>query len=121
MPSTRFREVIHQLRSNVAGTRAIVLIGPDGMLDHLAVDPTFDLEGFASEYAMLLRIARRTSEDTGSGYLTEHVSVSDHSITVARCFASDYYLVLVSDVQDQIGRARYELKRAAWYLERRMR
>lgn len=122
MPTTRFRDVIHQLRSNVAGTRAILLIGPDGqMLDHLAVDPRFDAEGFASEYAMLLRIARRTSEDTGAGDLTEHVSVSDHSITVARCFAADYYLVLVSDVQDQIGRARYELRRAAWYLEHRMR
>jgi len=46
MTETRFREVMYQLRSNVPDTKAIVLIGPDGlMLDHLAIDPAFDLEG----------------------------------------------------------------------------
>ncbi len=122
MPETRFREVMQQVRSNVAGTQALVLIGPDGtVLDHFAADPAFDLDGFIHEHAMLLRIARSTSEDTGSGNLSEHISVSEHSIVVARCFGSDFYLVLVSDTQDQIGRARYEMKRAAWYLERTMR
>jgi predicted regulator of Ras-like GTPase activity (Roadblock/LC7/MglB family) len=118
---TRFREVIGQLRTNVAGTKAIVLIGPDGViLEHLAIDPFFDVETFTSEYATLLRIAHRTSEDMGSGSLTEHIAISDRTVTVARCFASEFYLILVSNIQDQIGRARYELKRAAFYLERTM-
>src|SRR5580700_5111475 len=115
---SKFREAISQLRNNVAGTKAVVLIGPDGVtLDYLKVDPDFDVETFVSEYATLLRIARRTSEDTGAGDLTEHVSISERCVTISRCFASDCYLVIVSNIQDQIGRARYELKRAAWYLE----
>jgi predicted regulator of Ras-like GTPase activity (Roadblock/LC7/MglB family) len=115
----KFREIKDKLRNTVSGTKAIFLIGPDGgMLDHLVLDPHFDVEAFVSEYAMLLRIARRTSEDTGAGDLTEHVVVSDRSFTVARCFASDFYLILISDVPDQLGRARYELKRAAQFLER---
>ena len=122
MADTRFWEITAPLRTNVAGTKAIVLIGPDGVvLDHLAVDPDFDIDAFASEYANLLRIARRTSEDTGSGELSEHIAVSERTLTIARCFASDFYLVLVSNVQDQIGRARYELKVAARHLERSMR
>jgi len=118
---TRFREVIGQLRSCVSGTKAIVLLGPDGViLEHLTVDPAFDMETFTSEYATLLRIVHRTSEDTGAGNLTEHIAVSENTITISRCFASEFYLILVSGFQDQIGRARYELKRAAWYLERTM-
>jgi predicted regulator of Ras-like GTPase activity (Roadblock/LC7/MglB family) len=121
LSETRFREVISQLRTNVAGTKAIVLIGPDGViLEHLTIDPAFDMEAFTSEYAMLLRIAHRTSEDTGSGSLTEHIAISERTMTIARCFASEFYLILVSNIQDQIGRARYELKRAAFYLERTM-
>src|SRR3954470_315659 len=92
---TRFREVMGQLRSSVAGTRAIVLIGPDGViLEHLTVDPAFDMETFTSEYATLLRIAHRTSEDTGAGSLMEHIAVSDRTVTISRCFASDFYLIL---------------------------
>jgi len=118
---TRFREVMGQLRSSVTGTKAIVLIGPDGViLEHLAVDPSFDMDTFTSEYGTLLRIAHRTSEDTGSGNLTEHIAVTDQTVTISRCFASEFFLILVSSLQDQIGRARYELKRAAWYLERTM-
>jgi predicted regulator of Ras-like GTPase activity (Roadblock/LC7/MglB family) len=117
LSGTMFREAMNQLRKNVKGTRAVVLIGTDGIVaDHLRVAQSFDVEAFASEYATLLRIARRTSEDTGSGDLTEHIIVSARSITVARAFGPESYLVLVSDIQDQIGRARYELKRAARYI-----
>ena len=70
-PETKFREVTDQLRASVSGMKAIVLIGPDGeILDHLALDPSFDVESFTSEYAMLLRIAQRSFEDTGAGDLT---------------------------------------------------
>jgi predicted regulator of Ras-like GTPase activity (Roadblock/LC7/MglB family) len=113
-PETKFREITNQLRNNVSGTKAILLIGPDGvMLEHLAIDPRFDVEAFAAEYAMLLRIAKRTSEDTGAGGLNEFISVCDRSVIVAYSFASEFYLVLVSNDRSQIGRARYELKRAA--------
>jgi len=52
---------------------------------------------------MFLRIARRTSEDTGAGDLTEHVSISEHSMTLAKRFAADYYLVLVSQAAIKSG------------------
>ncbi len=118
LSGTKFREAMNQLRKNVKGTKAVVLIGPDGIvLDYVRSAPGFDVEAFASEYATLLRIVRRTSQDTGSGDLKEHIIVSVQSVTVARGFGVDSYLVLVSDIQDQIGRARYELKRAVRYLE----
>jgi len=119
-PETKFREVTDQLRASVSGMKAIVLIGPDGeILDHLALDPSFDVESFTSEYAMLLRIAQRSFEDTGAGDLTEHIAVSARSMTIARSYASESYIVVIADSESQIGRARYELKRAAEHLSKR--
>lgn len=121
MTETRFREAVDQLRGNVQSAKAVVLIGPDGiMLDHTSFDPSFDAEAFSAEYAMLLRIAERTSDDTGSGSISEHIMTSERAIMISRRFASNHYLVLLADANDQIGRARYELRRAAWYLEQTM-
>ena len=117
MAETKFREIRDHLRNAVPGTKAIILIGLDGViLEHLALDHRFDVEGFAAEYAMLLRIALRSCEDTGAGALTEHIVVSEKTFTVARC-AGALCIILVSDALDQLGRARYELKRATQRLQ----
>lgn len=119
MPDMRFREAIASLRQGIAGVRAIVLIGPDGVVvDYIAVDPGFDIVTFTAEYTTLLRIIRRTSEDMGAGELREHLSISERTIVFARSLRTGYYLVLISDAQAQIGRVRYELKTAANRLER---
>ena len=85
-------------------------------MDQVLVDPAPNIELLAAEFAMLLRIAGRTSEDTGIGGLIEHILVSDKGITIARHISADQFLILVFDMQDQIGRARYEMKQAAWEL-----
>jgi len=79
-------------------------------------DPALDVETIAGEYISLLRIARSASEDSGSGNLVENIVVSERSIMVARSVSPEQYLILLSRSQDQIGRARYELKQAAWEL-----
>jgi predicted regulator of Ras-like GTPase activity (Roadblock/LC7/MglB family) len=122
VPETRFREAARSLRSSITGIKAIVLIGPDGVvLEYLAVDPRFDLGTFSAEYATLLRIARRASEDTDSGELSEHISISERTIVLTRSFLTGFCLVVVSDARVLVGRARYELKKAAWVIERAMR
>lgn len=113
-----FRDTLQQLREKIAGTRAILVVGPDGVLvDCLVEDPETDVETLAAEYPTLLRIAERTSEDAGGGRLVELILVSDNAVTVARSISSGHFLVLVTTVHDQIGRARYELRQAAWEIE----
>jgi predicted regulator of Ras-like GTPase activity (Roadblock/LC7/MglB family) len=114
LPETTFREMVEQLRNNVIGVRAIVLVAPDGQVPfYFADDPTFRVETFTPEYAMLLRIASHTSDDVGFGSLAEHIAVSELRLTIARRLPSNSFLVLVSDRLDQLGRARYEMRRAA--------
>ena len=44
----------------------------------------------------------------------ENIVVAEKSIMIARSVSPEHYLILLSRSQDQIGRARYELKQAAW-------
>jgi predicted regulator of Ras-like GTPase activity (Roadblock/LC7/MglB family) len=111
---TGYRPVLEKLRKNVTGLQALILVGPDGVVEQIIEDPSLDLETIVGEYTTLLRIARSASEDSGSGDLVENVVVSERSIMIARTVAAELYLILLSRAQDQIGRARYELKQAAW-------
>ena len=113
MTLTMFRELMERLRNKVTGVTAIVIVGPSGVIEHLTAGPTLDIDAFAGEYATLLRIARRTSDDAGTGDLLEHIVVSEKSVIVARHISSDYFLILVANDRDQLGRARYELKKVS--------
>jgi predicted regulator of Ras-like GTPase activity (Roadblock/LC7/MglB family) len=110
----RFRQVLEKLRKNVTGIQALILVGPEGVVDQLVEDSTLDLENMVGEYTTLLRIARSASEDSGAGDLVENIVVSKRSIMIARSIPPEQYLILLSKSQEQIGRARYELKQVAW-------
>jgi predicted regulator of Ras-like GTPase activity (Roadblock/LC7/MglB family) len=105
---------VSKLRRNLAQIQAIMLVGPHGLVDHVADDPALNLETIAEECVTLLRIARSALEDSEAGRLVENVLVSEQSVVIARSVSPDHYLILLSGAQDQIGRARYELKQAAW-------
>jgi predicted regulator of Ras-like GTPase activity (Roadblock/LC7/MglB family) len=114
-----FRDILDKLQKKVSNIQAVILAGPDEVLDSLLVDPALDLDTIASEYATLLRIATRTSDDTGAGNLLEQIIVSDKSVMIARSVSPHEFLILLCRTQDQIGRARYELRHAAWEIQRR--
>jgi predicted regulator of Ras-like GTPase activity (Roadblock/LC7/MglB family) len=97
----------------VGPIQGILLVGPQGIIDHVLDDPALNFETIGVEYATLLRIARSASQDSGGGNLVENIVVSENSIMIARCVAADHYLLLLARSQDQIGRARFELKQAA--------
>jgi predicted regulator of Ras-like GTPase activity (Roadblock/LC7/MglB family) len=114
---TKFRQVFEKLRNTVADIQAVILVGPEGVIDYMLDDMSLNLETIAGEYATLLHIARSASEDSGSGSLVENIVVSEKSIMLARTIAPEHYLILLARSQDQIGRARYELKQAGWEIQ----
>ena len=117
LTQTRLRDVLERLQKNVADIQAIVLLGPDGVVDHICVDTSLNIETIAIEYGTLLRIAGRASEDSGAGDLIEHIVVSDKSNMIARTVWPETFLIVLSRSQE-IGRARYELKQAAREIQR---
>ena len=108
-----FRKVLAQLRKHIRDIQAVIFVGPEGVVDQMIEDTSLDIDTIVGEYITLLHIARSASEDSGSGDLVENIVVSERSIMIARSISPEHYLILLSKSQDQIGRARYELKRAA--------
>jgi predicted regulator of Ras-like GTPase activity (Roadblock/LC7/MglB family) len=115
-----FREVVDKLRRTLTQIQAVLLVGPHGVVDHVLDDLALNLEIIIQEYGTLLRVARSALEDSGAGSLIENIVVSEKSVMIARSISSDYALILFSSDQNQIGRARYELKQAARDLHRAM-
>jgi predicted regulator of Ras-like GTPase activity (Roadblock/LC7/MglB family) len=114
-----YRDIFDKLRKKIPDIQAVILAGRDEIVDCLLVDPALDLDTIATEYATLIRIAGRTSEDAGAGSLVEQIVVSEKSIMIARSISPEEHLILLCRTQDQIGRARYELRHAAWEVQRR--
>ncbi len=113
MATVQYRDLCKGLLRKIPGTRAVVFISLDGsVLDEVIASSSIDSHILASEYATLFRIATRTSEDAGTGEAVEHIVGSDRFTIVARRIASDSILLVVTE-SDQVGRARYELRRVA--------
>ena len=110
--------MLKKLRKSVTGFQGVILVGPDGVVNHVVDDPALNIETIAGEYATLLRIASSASQDSGAGNLVENIVVSEKSIMLARTISPENYLILLSRSQDQIGRARYELRQAAREMEK---
>ncbi|HYR84658.1 MAG TPA: hypothetical protein VE422_11320 [Terriglobia bacterium] len=117
--AANFRDVLEAVREKVPDVQAILLIGPDGVVDHVLADSSLTIETIEAEYAMLLRIAARASEDAGAGNLVEQIVVSEKSSMIARRVSAQHFVILLTKAQDQIGRARFELKNAASEIQRR--
>jgi predicted regulator of Ras-like GTPase activity (Roadblock/LC7/MglB family) len=113
---TKFRSIVERLRKNLTNIQAVMLVGRHGLVDYVTDDRGLNVDPIAEEYATLLRIARSASEDSGAGDLVENVLVSERSVMIARSVSPDHYLILLFHAREQIGRARYELKQAAWEL-----
>jgi predicted regulator of Ras-like GTPase activity (Roadblock/LC7/MglB family) len=113
MTNPVFQEMSERVRDKVRGFRALAVVSLDGIiLDQVVIHPVVDDEAL-SEYATLLRISDRTSQDTRMGELMETVWIADRSVALTRRVSSDSFPVLVSDPDVSTGLARYALKQVA--------
>ena len=116
-----FNENLREIKQKTEGCLGVLIMGMDG----IAVEELWDgagkdanLDVAVAEYTALIRNARRTSQDMGLGALRELVVITESANFVMRLVSSDYFLVLAVDPEGNLGRGRYELRRAELILER---
>jgi predicted regulator of Ras-like GTPase activity (Roadblock/LC7/MglB family) len=116
MTASILEEASDRLRRKVSGFRALAMVSLDGSItDHVSADASVDSE-MLEEFATLLRIAYRTSEDARAGELRETCWISDQCTVLTRRVSDDTFLIFVGAPQVLTGLARYVLKQAAWQL-----
>jgi predicted regulator of Ras-like GTPase activity (Roadblock/LC7/MglB family) len=104
------------MREKLPGIRAFFLLDAGGeLLAHVVQGPTIDVEVFAAEYAMLLRIAQSASRDSGMGDLEEQILTSATGIILLHRLPKNRFALFVCSPEEHLGRLRYELKRSLLY------
>jgi predicted regulator of Ras-like GTPase activity (Roadblock/LC7/MglB family) len=110
-----FKEALQTIVEKTDGSLGALIMGADG----LSVEKYFNEEGYAAnldvaaaEFTSLVRSAGRSGNDLALGDLRE-LMIALASVTfIMRLFNRDYFVVLAMKPEGNLGRARYELRKA---------
>jgi predicted regulator of Ras-like GTPase activity (Roadblock/LC7/MglB family) len=110
-----FKEALQTIVDKTDGSLGALIMGADG----LSVEKFFteagveaNLDVAAAEFTSLVRNANRSGNDLDLGDLRELVVTLGKVTFVMRLFNKDYFVVLALRPDGNLGRGRYELRKA---------
>lgn len=110
-----FKEMLENIIERTEGSLGALIMGTDG----IAVEKVFgeagaeaNLDVAAAEFTSLVRSAQRAGRDTGFGDLRELVIALDKAVVLMRLLSRDYFVVLALSPDGNLGRGRFELRKA---------
>jgi len=116
-----FKEALQAIVERTDGSLGALIMGADG----LSVEKFFtdagaeaNLDVAAAEFTSLVRSASRSGSDLDLGELRELVITLGSVTFVMRLFTKDYFAVLALQPEGNLGRGRYELRKAELILAR---
>jgi predicted regulator of Ras-like GTPase activity (Roadblock/LC7/MglB family) len=116
-----FADALETIANRIEGCAAVVILGIDGIPIERYVQkteqPSPDVDLIATEFTTLVRRSMHTASDTDLGDLREMVLVTDLMTVLIRPITADYFLLLALNPGGNIGRARFELRKAQLSME----
>ena len=116
-----FKQALTEIVERTEGATGALIMGMDG----IAVERVFLPEGSdanmdvaAAEVTSLVRSAMRAGTNTGLGATQELFVHFEHARILARMFSAEYFVVLAMKPDGNVGRGRYELRKAELRLAR---
>ena len=116
-----FKETLERLIARTEGATGALIMGTDGIaVERVMLDEARDknLDVAAAEFTSLLRGARRVGDDTGIGQLQELIVGCADLKVLMRSLSRDYFAVLALTEGGNLGRGRFELRKAELDLAR---
>lgn len=116
-----FAEFLRSIVSRVEGSVGALIMGMDG----IAVEQVQDqqpaigekLNMVAAAHTTLLRNSMRMTSDVGVGALSELTIMSSDLTLVMKLINKEYFLLIALRPDGNLGRARFELRKAQLQLE----
>lgn len=110
-----FKEMLETIVERTEGSLGALIMGTDGLavekvLGEAAMEANLDVA--AAEFTSLVRSGQRAGVDTGLGSLRELVVSLESAVLVMRLLSKDYFVVLALTSHGNLGRARFELRKA---------
>ena len=115
-----FADTLSQITERVEGCAAAIILGIDGIAIERQVneiDPRLDIDLIATEFTTLVRRNMRTAADAEMGEMCEMVFATDALTLVLRPITAEYFLMLALNPGGNVGRARFELRKAQLDME----
>jgi predicted regulator of Ras-like GTPase activity (Roadblock/LC7/MglB family) len=116
-----FKQALTEIVEKTEGATGALIMGMDG----IAVERVFlpeasdtNVDVAAAEVTSLVRAALRAGANTGLGTLQEMYVNFDGARIIARMFSPEYFVVLALRADGNLGRGRYELRKAELRLAR---
>lgn len=117
-----FKKSLQQIIENTEGSLGVLIMGTDGIAveKFMAADVNGSKldETTAAEFTSLVKVAQRTSHEMSLGKFNELVIVCGESSVIIRLLSPDYFIALALKAEGNIGRGRYELRKAELILAR---
>jgi predicted regulator of Ras-like GTPase activity (Roadblock/LC7/MglB family) len=116
-----FKETLESVIERTEGSLGALIMGIDGiaverLLKEAGQEANLDVA--AAEFTSLVRSAQKAGKDTGLGNLRELMISLDGAVVIMRLLGRDYFVVLAMDPEGNLGRARYELRKAELQLKK---
>lgn len=116
-----FKESLAAIIERTDGAIGALIMGTDGIAVEKVLGEDGDeanLDVAAAEFTSLIRNAQRTGTDVGLGGLNEIVLSYESASFIMRLFNREYFVVLVLKAECNLGRGRFELRKAELQLAR---
>ena len=110
-----FKQLLEAIIERTEGSLGALIMGTDGIavekvLGEAGAEANLDIA--AAEFTSLVRGAQRAGNDLGLGKLQELVISLDRSVIIMRLLSRDYFVVLALNPEGNLGRGRFELRKA---------
>src|SRR5438128_2709099 len=115
-----FSDTLTGIANRIEGCAAVVILGIDGIPIERQVrdlSPLIDIDSVATEFTTLVRRSMRTASESELGEMSEMVFATDAMSFLFRPITSEYFLLLALNNGGNLGRARFELRKAQLAME----
>jgi predicted regulator of Ras-like GTPase activity (Roadblock/LC7/MglB family) len=116
-----FKETLENIIERTEGSLGALIMGIDGIaVERLLRDAgqEANLDVAAAEFTSLVRSAQKAGKDTGLGHLRELMISLESAVVIMRLLGKDYFVVLAISPEGNLGRARFELRKAELHLNK---
>ena len=109
------KEMLAGILERTEGSLGALIMGTDGIAVEKIIgedgeDANLDIA--AAEFTTLVRSAQRAGNDTGLGSLRELVVSMERASVLMRLLSKEYFVVLALRPDGNLGRGRFELRKA---------
>ena len=110
-----FKELLESIVESTEGSLGALIMGLDGIAVEKVIGEAgneANLDVAAAEFTSLVRSAQKSGHDIGLGKLKELTVALESATVMMRLLSRDYFVVLALRPEGNLGRGRYELRKA---------